>query len=407
MNQKWYLIGIIGILSLSLLNGCSAKTSADPAAKSLAEPDAIAVNVKEAKTGVLSNANKMVGELAANTDISLFAKTSGTVVELNVKKGDTVTRGQVIGKLDQQDYVLGVKQAQAALGVADATLHQAQSGNRVDVAGSSYDLAKKSYDLAKAEYGRMQSLMAANAISKAQLDQAEAAFVQAKGQLNLAAKGDLQGDAAVGVAKAGVKQAQVGVERAQSTLDDTLIRATANGIITDVAIQEGDTVSPQKQVATLINLDPAIIKLNVPENSLAKFQKGTELQVIIPSLSLKTSGKVTYIGFEASSQAKMFPIELQVSNPKHILLAGMKAEITVNNLENRKGLLIPTEAIVDQEGKKFVYVIEGDKAVKRDVILSVGNTNLVMVESGVKEGEKVVVKGQSQLKDRAKIRILP
>jgi HlyD family secretion protein len=407
MNRNGYFLAIASLLSLSLLSGCGAKTSADQAAKSLAEPAVIAVNVKEAKTGVLNNSNQLVGELAANTNIALYAKTSGTVVELDVKKGDSVSIGQVIGRLDQENYLLGVKQAEASLGVANATLHQAQSGNRVNVAGSSYDLAKKAYDLAKADYDRMQSLLAANAISKAQLDQAEAAFVQAKGQLNMAAKGDLQGDAAVEVAKAGVKQAQVGVEMAQSTLDDTLIRATASGIITDVAIQEGDTVSPQKQIATLLNLDPALIKLNVPENNLAKFKKGMELQVAVPSLSLKTSGKVTYIGFEASSQAKMFPIEIQVANPQHTLLAGMKAEVTVNNLENSKGLLIPTDAVIDQDGKKYVYVIEGDKAVKRDVILSVGNTNLVMVESGVKEGEEVVVKGQSQLKDRSKIRIMP
>lgn len=75
----------------------------------------------------------------------------------------------------------------------------------------------------------------------------------------------------------------------------------------------------------------------------------------------------------------------------------------MNDLEEKKGLLISTDAIIEEEGKKVVYVIEGDTAVKREIVLTEGNTKQVIVESGLNAGDKVVVKGHSQLKDQAKV----
>ncbi|MEW9670325.1 efflux RND transporter periplasmic adaptor subunit [Ammoniphilus sp. 3BR4] len=439
--RSWKTIGLASVIALSLLAGCGKTEDASAPVEEGTQIDATAipVSVEELKEGVLSRSDRIIGEINANTSISLFSKVSGTLVGLTVKKGDSVKNGQVIGKLDPSDYLLAVKQAEAALAVAKASLQQAQSGKGLNPGGTSQELASQGIELyltmyerakesaeqglrlAQANYERNKALFEANAISasdmeqeektllqletqyKAQIDQAESSLLQAKSQLNQAVKSEAQTDAGIQVAQARVKQAQVDVERARNALTDSEIKATADGIITDVKVEVGDSVNPQAPIASLIHLDPAIVKLNITENNRLKFKQGMEMDISVPSLQLKTKGKVSYVGLEASAQTKMFPVELEVTNPDRALLPGMKVDVSVNDLEEKKGLLISTDAIIEEEGKKVVYVIEGDTAVKREIALTEGNTKQVIVESGLNAGDKVVVKGHSQLKDQAKV----
>lgn len=411
MKSKWLYMGMAGVLAASLMTGCgkATETSTEEGATTAVtaeEIKPIAVSVTQIGEGTLSSTDKILGEISANTNISILSKVPGTLVELSVKKGDRVKNGQVIGRLDQTDYLLAVKQAEAQLGYAQANLNQAQSVNGINVAGSSYDLAKRAGELAQANYDRTKALVDSGAAPASQLEQVETALIQAKTQLNQAAKGDANSTATIEVAKAGVKQAQVGVEMAKSTLKDTMVKATADGIITDVMVEVGDAVGPQMPIASLINFDPAIVKVNVTETNLAKFNKGSELDLFVPSQGKNLKGKVTYVGFEASAQSKMFPVELQIANADLSILPGMKVDVMVKDLAGKKGVLVPTEAILEVDGKKIVYVVESDQATKREVVLSEGNSTHVIAESGLNAGEKVVVKGHSQLKDQAKVRVV-
>lgn len=413
MKKKWLYIGLSSVLlTTTLMAGCgkseeAASKDVEGNGAATEEVKPLAVSIAEVKEGSLNSTDKIIGEISANTNISILSKVSGTLVSLSVKKGDQVKNGQVVGKLDQSDYLLGVKQAEAALGVAQAQLKQAQSVNGSNVAGSSYDLAKRAMELAQENYNRTKALVDSGADSTSSLEQMEAALIQAKTTLNSAAKGDAQSTASVDVGQAGVKQAHVGVEKAKSSLKDTLIKATADGIITDVMVEVGDAVNPQMPVASLINIDPAIVKVNITENNLSKFKQDTKLEIFVPSQSKKLQGRVTYVGLEASSPSKMFPVEIEVRNADRSILPGMKVDVMVKDLAGRKGLLVATEAILEVDGKKMVYVVEGDKAAKREVVLSEGNSSFVVAESGLNSGDKVVIKGQSQLKDQSLVRIMP
>ncbi len=445
MQRNWGKVGLAGLVALLLVTGCgkTEETVAPVGEGETAEAALIPVGIEEIKEGTLNHSDRLIGEISANTNIALYAKVPGTLVELQVKKGDTVKNGQVIGKLDPKDYQIAVKQAEAALAVANANLNQAKSGKGLNPAGTSQDLAAQGIELSlgmyqrakdsaeqglrlsQANYDRMKALYEANAISakeieqeekallqaqtqyKAQIDQAESTLLQAKSQLNQAVKSEAQTDAGIEVAHARVKQAQVDIERARNSLQDTQIKATADGIITDVKVEVGDGVSPQAPIAQLIHIDPAVVKLNVTEANRPKFKEGLELEITVPSLQKKMKARIMHVGLEASAHTKMFPVELHASNPDRSLLPGMKVDVMVTDLEVKKGLLLPTDAIVDRDGKKMVYVIQGGNiAVQREVVLTEGNTKQVLVESGVSAGEQVVVKGHSQLKDQALIRIV-
>lgn len=401
MRRKWLSISLAGAVSLSLLAGCSGKGK-DTMAPVDPGTTAVTVKVEEVKEGEVNEPIRLLAEVSANANVAIVPKVSGTLREIYVKKGDAVKNGQVLAKLDQTDYILGVRQAEAALEMANASLKQAREGNGAAESGhSSYEIAKRGLEIAQANYDRTKALFEAGAASQSQLEQAEAALHQAQSQLNQAK----QGMAAIEVAEAGVRQAQVGLERANSSLNDTVIRATADGIVSSIHYDTGALVGPQGPVFTLIDLDPVLVKLNVSENNLAKFKTGMEVDLNVPAQSAAVKGKVKYVGLQADAQSKMFPVEIEVANPDRRLVPGMKAEVLAKDPESKKGLLLPTDAIMEQDGKKYVYVTEGDKAVKREVTVSEGNSSKVVVLQGVNAGDKVVVKGQSNLRDQAKIRL--
>ncbi|WP_139488468.1 efflux RND transporter periplasmic adaptor subunit [Brevibacillus dissolubilis] len=438
--------GLAVLVCATVVTGCSEaavnpsnnqqkeeKSSSSEATIVTAE-NAIDVKVAQVKTGVLSDSEKLLGEVFPNTNISLYAKVPGTIATLLVKKGDTVKKGQVIAQLDQAETLLSVQQAEAQLSVAQANIESSSRVNQSQSLGTSAELARQQVQiaeenyqnivnstkhlssLAKDTYDRAQAMYNQQAISKGELDsartiylqslaqyetqreQAETALIQAKTQYQQASKNSR-------VTQATLKQAQVELSKAKNALSNTLIKSTVDGIITDISVEEGDTVHSQKAIATVINLSPAIVKINVTEQMLSKFQTGAELDIYIASKGKKIKGKVKYIGLSSSEQSKLFPVELEVPNPKGELLAGLKAEVQINGGE--EGILIPTEAILDQAGKSVVFVVQGERVVQKEITIQSKGTSQALVQSGVSAGDQVVITGQSQLKDKAKIRIVP
>ncbi|TGV17645.1 efflux RND transporter periplasmic adaptor subunit, partial [Mesorhizobium sp. M00.F.Ca.ET.186.01.1.1] len=230
------------------------------------------------------------------------------------------------------------------------------------------------------------------------LDQAETALNNARTQVNQADKNGR-------VTKANVQQGQAEVNIARNALDNTLIKATVDGIVTEIFVQEGDTITLQKPVATIINLDPVIVKVNVSEKALPSLPKGTQLDLQVPSQGVKVKGSVSYVGLSASEQSRLFPVEIEVPNPKGTLLPGMKAEVSAK--KGQAGILVPTDAIVERNGKSVVYVVNETRVAEQEISIALKGTEMTLIESGVKQGDKVVIKGQSQLKDGAKINIVP
>lgn len=435
--------GVACLLGLTIISGCNSQSVDKTNSKEGRTPiesqsstevetikveNSVDVQVEEVIEGELKESDRLLAEVFANTDVSIYGKTTGTVSEILVKKGDTVKKGQVIGKLDQTEAHLKLRQAEAALAVANANLeHSNKIGTSGELANSQLKQAEQTYasvkrtmeqglTLAQANYNRSKKLFEEKALSKGELENAENAYLQAKNQyqsqLDQAQTALINARSQVNTAdkngrvtQANVQQGKVEVDISRNALENTLIKSTIDGIVTDIQVQEGDTINPQKPIATVINLDPMIVKVNVSEKSLANFQKGTQLDLQVPSQNIKVKGSITYVGLKASDQSKLFPVEIEVPNPKGTLLPGMKAE--VSSINGQAGILIPTDAILERNGKSVAYVVNGERVAEKEISIASKGTEKTLIGSGVKPGDKVVIKGQSQLKDNAKIRIVP
>ncbi|MCC8436436.1 efflux RND transporter periplasmic adaptor subunit [Brevibacillus sp. M2.1A] len=435
--------GVACLLGLTILSGCNSQSVDNTNSKEGRTPtesqsgtevetikveNSVDVQVEEVIEGELKDSDRLLAEVFANTDVSIYGKTTGTVSQILIKKGDTVKKGQVIGKLDQTEAQLKLRQAEAALAVANANLeHSNKMGTSGELANSQLKQAEQTYasvkrtmeqglTLAQANYNRSKKLFEQKALSKGELENAENAYLQAKNQYQsqldqaqtalITARSQVNtADKNGRVTQANVQQGKVEVDISRNALENTLIKSTIDGIITDIQVQEGDTINPQKPIATVINLDPMIVKVNVSEKALASFQKGTQLNLQVPSQNIKVKGSITYVGLKASDQSKLFPVEIEVPNPKGTLLPGMKAE--VSSINGQAGILIPTDAILERNGKSVAYVVNGERVAEKEISIASKGTEKTLISSGVKPGDKVVIKGQSQLKDNAKIRIVP
>ncbi|BAH43864.1 putative efflux system [Brevibacillus brevis NBRC 100599] len=435
--------GVACLLGLTIISGCSSQSvdntnskegrtsnesQSSPEVESIKVENSVDVQVEEVIEGELKDSGRLLAEVFANTDVSIYGKTTGTVSQILVKKGDTVKKGQVIGKLDQTEAQLKLRQAEAALAVAKANLeHSNKMGTSGELANSQLKQAEQTFasvkrtmeqglTLAQANYNRSKKLFEEKALSKGELENAENAYLQAKNQyqsqLDQAQTALINARSQVNTAdkngrvtQASVQQGQVEVDISRNALENTLIKSTIDGIVTDIQVQEGDTINPQKPVATVINLDPMIVKVNVSEKSLASFKKGTQLNLQVPSQNIKVNGSITYVGLKAADQSKLFPVEIEVPNPKGTLLPGMKAEVSSSH--GQAGILIPTDAILERNGKSVAYVVNGERVAEKEIAIASKGTEKTLIGSGVKPGDKVVIKGQSQLKDQAKIRIVP
>lgn len=435
--------GVACLLGLTIISGCSSQSvdntnskegrtsnesQSSPEVETIKVENSVDVQVEEVIEGELKDSGRLLAEVFANTDVSIYGKTTGTVSQILVKKGDTVKKGQVIGKLDQTEAQLKLRQAEAALAVAKANLeHSNKMGTSGQLANSQLKQAEQTFasvkrtmeqglTLAQANYNRSKKLFEEKALSKGELENAENAYLQAKNQyqsqLDQAQTALINARSQVNTAdkngrvtQASVQQGQVEVDISRNALENTLIKSTIDGIVTDIQVQEGDTINPQKPVATVINLDPMIVKVNVSEKSLASFKKGTQLNLQVPSQNIKVNGSITYVGLKAADQSKLFPVEIEVPNPKGTLLPGMKAEVSSSH--GQAGILIPTDAILERNGKSVAYVVNGERVAEKEISIASKGTEKTLIGSGVKPGDKVVIKGQSQLKDQAKIRIVP
>ncbi len=351
------------------------------------------VEVAAVETGAIENRRVFSGALEPAAQVIIAPKVAGRVVELAVELADTVTRGQVIAKLDSAEFVQAFHQARAEFAVAQANLREAESAAVIAQRG----------------FERIQALRTRGVASEAQLDTASAE--------NLAQQ------AALEVAKAEVTRAQAARQSARIRLDYTTIKADWRGdddqrLVAERSVEEGNTVAANTPLVTLVDLDPVRAVLHVTERDYAKLQTGQEIALrtdAFPDRSWRGQvARVAPVFQEGSRQAR---VEVDVENPELLLKPGMfvQAEALLGRVE--QATIVPTAALAERGGRDVVFVVTAGKPAKRgdgQPSAATATVRMVPVEIGIRtdthaqitsEGVAghVVTLGQQLLKDGSPI----
>lgn len=327
------------------------------------------------------------GKVQPLVKVEVKSKASGIVKQILADYGDHVKKGQVLVELDKEELQARVREAEATLLAARASLE------RTEIEAQGPDLP-----FLKAAAERARKLFADGLIATSILEDADKAHQMGINKQTAARSN-------VSVNRAEVARAQAALERSQNDLRNSTITSPMDGLVLSRDVEVGDAVSSilvlgadATLVMTLGDTSSVYVLGKVDEADIGKVYLGQPARIVVESFKdKKFAGKVTKIsplGVEKDN-VTTFEVRVSIDNPGGELKAMMTANAEIL-LEERKGvLLVPESAVIhDKEKKTFLEVADPqDKEGKRRVAVTLGISNGVKAEvaSGVKEGEKVVL----------------
>jgi cobalt-zinc-cadmium efflux system membrane fusion protein len=357
--------------------------------------------------------------------VEVTAPIPGIVAELLVEPGASVKAGQAVAVLAAPDLVeLRVNsqekraQAQADLQQAQADLKLAQQNleRQRQIAGAEIAQARTEVEVAREQYDKDQDLVSAGALPRRQMLESQAHLREGETQLTKASS-----RREVLEAEAQLKRAQAAVEAAQSrlSLSDTAYqmrlsqlgtRASEKGLVTVTAPISG-TVSDREvtlgqtfqdaggKLMTIVNDSRVFASANIYEKDLDKVKTGQRAIAKVASLPNRTfSGRIAVIGSVVEGETRVVPVKAELDNPDGALKPGMFAELEVLTDRTPTAILaIPSSAVVDANGKKLVYVQNGNAFQPVEVTLGQTSGDMVEVKTGLFEGDLVVTQRATQL----------
>lgn len=407
MNKR-QMSAIAASLMLTMglvLAGCTDEQEKKEEAPSVSV--SIPVTVLTVKEAMLSNERTYIGSIAAEDTSTVVTQASGTLTKLYVKKGDSVKKGQLIGEVDSSKQQLDVEEQESKLASAFARLAQAKASQDADTkeVSSARVLAKQALGNAKESYDRVKALVEAGALPAAQLGTAEDEWIRAQNSYRTSTESEAKDLAGIQVSAADVEAAKLAVEKAKRALADSKIKAPMDGVINQLSVSVGDQLANQGAVGEIVSLDHVMVTIQVDEDALPSLKKGMSMQLSIPALGTKTEGEIAFVGLSAARDTKLFPVEIRLPNRDLAYRPGMRADVTVTGSEEQKGIVLPIEALLELDGKQYVYVVKEDRAYKQEIEKIESNTQAAVIGQGLAPGDRVVVAGQSDLQDGSQVSI--
>jgi HlyD family secretion protein len=383
-----------------------------------------AINSAAAPEGVVLNAT---GYIVAAHKIEVAAKVVGKVKWIGVDKGDRVREGDVMVRLEDDEYQAQVQQAKGQLTSLQARLDEGLHGSRpeeIAQALANVDSGKADLENARVTLDRNRLLVHDQVAPKQALDDAQARYDSAVQKVNALQK-------TYELVKIGLRQEQIDSLRgqveqakgqlayAETALANTIIRAPVTGTILERAVEKGEFVTTsfvgdrgaKGYVVSLADLNDLEVELDISQNDFARLhadQRGTVTTDAFPDR--KYEGFIKEISPEANRQKATVQIKVKVLKPDSYLRPDMNASVAFISdaapasaapaAVEKPVVIVPTSAVKDGS----VFVMLDSKAVRRTVKTGATSSQGVRIEQGLIGGEDLILNPPAGLKDGDKVR---
>jgi HlyD family secretion protein len=371
------------------------------------------------------------GYIVAHHKISVNSKVTGRVAWIGVEKGDKVKEGQVLVRLEDEEYRAQYEQARGAAESAKARLLEQQNGSRpeeIQQAEHNLSEARATAVNDKINLDRTRDLAAQGVMSKQNLDDAIAkndASQQRMNSLERAFRLMQLGPRSEEIdrAKGDFLQAEGQMAYAKSQLDATVIRAPVSGTILDRTAEKGELVTaqfasgaeggPRGSVVSLADLNDIQVELDIAQDDFAKLSPKQEGIVTLDAFKDRSyKGEIAEMSPEANRQKATVQVKVQILQPDSYLRPEMNATVqfkaktddTKNTGSKQNYVFVPSTAMRDKDGTKFVLLAFNGKVLRREVHVQGQRSGGYLVDSLV-GGESVITAGPADLQDGQKIRI--
>jgi RND family efflux transporter MFP subunit len=305
------------------------------------------VSVAKVRDTVFNHYVEVQGSVDTKENLVIYPQYQGTLLTLNVVAGQKVSKGQVIGKID------------------DGGLSQqvAQLENQAALAKTTFERQKRLWD---------------------QKIGSEIQFLQA--QTNMVS-------------------AQKAAAQMHAQLAKTVITAPISGTVDEIITDRGQVVSPAQGIVRIVNLSNMYVKTQVPEAYVGKVKVGTPVEVSLPSLDKTYMGKIRQVANNINPSNRSFTVEVTVPNTDNLLRPNQVAQLKIIDYTAKDALVLPSNVVQkDATGNPFAFVvtdISGQKGKAKKVAVKTGQTsgNVTEILGGLKAGDVIVTDGANTLSD--------
>ena len=394
-------------MTIAVAAGCSSGQAEQPAA--VQEQTVKTVRVQTVTKQSIGDPIEQVADVAPVVQLDVIAKASGDVKEIVKKRGDTVSAGDVILRLDNTDALIQKQKLELQLTSSIQALNKArkdlEDGKR-EMANSVTKMEQSLQDVTKA-YNKARNDYDEGLITKQQLEQAETQWKNLTMDLELLKQKQqtLLTSDSLAQLETQVESARLAMVELERALSHYEVKAPVSGILTELPVVEGMTLQAGMKVAHIQQMDPILLKAKLTENAAQLVRGKQELVYYVPGENIRGQAKITYLSDSMDAMSKSYELELEVANPDHALKPGMRVQVQLTAEDEQIVPAIPTLSVVREAGETYVFVLVGDTVEKRKVELGRLNGLIQEVLSGVKEGEQLVVSGQNQLNDKEKVQL--
>lgn len=337
------------LIAAVALTGCGQQSNAESRADEEAEAK-VPVEVGQTIRGTISATYQASATLEADREALLVAKVPGQVVAIAVEEGDTVAAGEELARIDDERYRLEVARARATLDRLSAELQRSRAlHGRELMSAEDFERARFEYDSQTAVY-----------------------------------------------------------ELARIDLADTRIRAPFDGVIAERLIKVGNTLGANEPTFRLVDPNPLLAVVYVPEADLGKLAKGQPARLRTDAFAgVEFAGEVLRISPVVDPDTGTVKVTIAMEDATERLRAGMFGRLDIRFDTRDNAVLAPRDAIVFEDTETSAYVVVDGRAQRRSLRLGYSEGELVEVIEGLAAGETVVTTGQTTLSDGTAVERVP
>ncbi len=320
------------------------------------------VQIQDAVKRPLKPFIESIGTLNPFEEVTVSAEIEGVIRSVKVEEGSQVSKGMLLAAIDDSDYSLEVKRAEATLRQAEATLENT-----------------------KLEFKRKDALYKEELVTKQQYDDVTT-------RLSLA--------------EAEVERAKASLSLAKLKLSKTKIISPLACVIKEKRVSAGDFVRNGTPMFVIIQPNPLKLRFTVPEKDVGRLKTNQEVMLRVDGFAeTEFKGRVNIVFPNVEEKTRTLQVEALVPNNNGLLKPGLFSKVILYTAGERDTIVVPVTALLYEAEKVRVFVTEGDRAKERVVKLGSKYGELMEIIDGVKAGEKVVFMGQQNLSEGAKVSV--
>ena len=313
------------------------------------------ITTTTAQESVFKHYLELQAQVQTKDNLIVNAQMGGILEQLSVKEGQRVSKGQVIGRVDDG----GLSQQLAQLEIQAS--------------------------LAKTTFERQKNLWDQKIGSEIQ-------FLQAKSASEAQTKA---------------------IQQLKKQMAKTAIIAPFSGVVDEIISEKGSVLAPGSPVLRIINLGNMYLEADVPEKYLSSIKRGTEVVVDFPMLNEKIDTKISLVNNNINSANRSFKIQVQVPNKSGLIKPNLSSKLNINDYSNKSVIAVPLSIVSENaEGEQYLYIAEKSGAKNltkaKKVIVKTGKSqgDLVEILEGVVEGDLIIKEGARSVKDGQVVSII-